>query len=703
MAEQPPAPPPRTLSAGDSVSPSGQRRLLTPERLVARARAALADHRAGRLAEAGAGYESILAEAPQYAPALNGLGLTRLATGEPDRARTLLAEAVALRPDSARYRYNLGNALDALGQTGAAAAAYRQALRLDPAHVRAARRLGALLRRHGRIDAAIACLRRVVALTPDDASAHNDLGSLYMLRGLGELALACFGRALDLDPSLGEARFNRGKLRAETSPDDAARADLEAASALVPRLATEAACHLAVLHRHFCDWEGEPARVAALCARIEKTMGEDPRRGLPPLTLNVVPVPAALRLAVARHLGRGVERETQALRERCAFRHTARRDTERLRIGYVSPDFRTHAVGTMIHDLFRHHDRDAGTVHAYSLVELDDPYQRSVRAGVDAFADVSRESHAAIARRIHADGIDVLVDLAGYTTHSRTAIFALRPAPVQMHWLGYLDSMGADFLPYILADARVIPPGSEDEFSETVVRLPHGFALAPAPPAEATPGTAPSRDELGLPDDAFVFCCMNGLHKLDAECFAAWMRILARTPGSVLWLPAGAPTARANLERAAATQGVDPARLHFSPRVPLAAYLARYRCADLFLDTFAYNAGATAAGALRMGLPLLTKPGTSFMSRMGASLCAAAGIPEMVCADIDAYEERAVALAMQPGKLDAVRRQLAEARDTAPLFDAPRFARQLEAAYRTVWKHHHDVSGSRCIDVARVG
>ena len=248
----------------DPESPSRQRRLSVPAPLVERTRAALAHHRAGRPAEARGLYEAILAEAPRYPPALNGLGLVRLAQGEPERARALLAEAVALRPDSARYRYNLGNALDALRLSGAAAAA---------------------------------CLRRVVALRPESAGALNDLGSLYMLRGLVREALDCFDRAIDLDPSLGAAYFNRGKLRAETTPDAAVRADLVAAMRLAPHLATEAACHLAVLSRHLCDWQDEAAQTAALCARIEHTLRDEADRGLPPLTLNVVAVPAPLRLA----------------------------------------------------------------------------------------------------------------------------------------------------------------------------------------------------------------------------------------------------------------------------------------------------------------------------------------------------------------------------------------------------------------------
>jgi predicted O-linked N-acetylglucosamine transferase (SPINDLY family) len=409
----------------------------------------------------------------------------------------------------------------------------------------------------------------------------------------------------------------------------------------------------------------------------------------------VVKVPGALRLAVARHLARGLEQQTAAARARCAFRHARRRDPSKLRIGYVSPDFRTHAVGTLVHGLFRHHDRDAVSVHAYSLVDVDDPFQRSVRSGVDTFADVSREPPEAIARRIHADGIDVLVDLAGYTTYSRTSLFVLRPAPVQAHWLGYLDTMGADFLPYVIADDRVIPEQAAADFSETVVPLPGGFAVASELPIDEAPL---SRADEGLPEGAFVFCCMNALHKLDVESFDVWMRILARVPESVLWLSGEtSQRGRSNLAREATRRGIDPSRLVYAPRAPLPRYLARYRLADLFLDTFAYNAGATAVGALRAGLPVLTRPGDTYMARMGSSLCACAGIPEMICEDVSAYEERAVALATDPQQLASVRARLAEGHRTARLFDPRRCARELEAAYRAMWRHQLEGAADRRI------
>ena len=642
-------------------------------------------------------YRDAVERDPEYALAHYNLGALLLDAGSDHFASDALERALALHPGLAAAALALAGLLLRTGRSADAEACLARALDAAPDQPDLLCELAHLLRRAGRIDEAIACLERAVGAAPRRAAVFNDLGALYQLRGNVESALACFERALDLEPGLGEAHFNRAKLLDDLGRAEEARAAFEAARDRAPQLAAEACCHLAVVARRLCDWEGEAERTAALVAEIEHLVRTEPARGLPALALEVLPIPAPLRLAVARHLGAGIERETAAARTRCGFHHAAPpRAPEQLRIGYVSPDFRTHAVGTLIADLFRHHDRGAVAVHAYSLVNVDDAISRQIRAGVDLFRDVSRDSPEAIARRIHADRIDVLVDLAGYTTYSRPAIFALRAAPVQVHWLGHLGTLGADFLPYVLADDRAVPDAHGDQFSETIVALPRGFV--PASPMPIAP--TPSRAELGLPDDAFVFCCMNGLYKLDAETFGAWMRILARVPESVLWLPdEGSATARANLAREAERCGVDPTRLAFAPRAPLPRYLARYRAADLFLDTFAYNAGATAVGALSAGLPVLTKPGDRFVSRINASLCTSAGIPELICADHRAYEERAVAWAREPGELAALRNRLVEAHDSAPLFDLPGFARQLEAAYRAVWHHWAEGSAERRIRI----
>jgi predicted O-linked N-acetylglucosamine transferase (SPINDLY family) len=648
--------------------------------------------------EAERAYRDALERDPEYALAWYNLGALRLDLGHEHLAQEALEHALALNPGLAAAAIALSGLLQRTGRAADAEECLSRALAAAPDHPDLLDELAHLVRREGRVDDAIACLERAIGAAPRRAGLFNDLGALYQLRGDVDPALACFERALDLAPGLGEAHFNRAKLLDDLGRADEARAAFEAARDRAPHLAAEAGCHLAVVARRLCDWEDEEARTAELAAQIEELVRDEPARGLPALALEVLPIPAPLRLAVARHLGAGIERETAAVRTRCAFAHAApRREPERLRVGYASPDFRTHAVGTLIADLFRHHDRGAVAVHAYSLVSVDDAIARQIRAGVDAFRDVSREAPEAIARRIHADRIDVLVDLAGYTTFSRPAIFALRPAPVQVHWLGHLGTLGADFLPYILADDRAVPEEHADQFSETIVALPRGFA--PASPMPIAP--APTRAELGLPEGAFVFCCMNGLYKLDAETFAAWMRILARVPESVLWLPdEGSAAARANLAREAKQRGVDPARLVFAPRAPLPQYLARYRIADLFLDTFAYNAGATAVGALSAGLPVLTVPGDRFVSRIGASVCASAGIPEAICADAGEYEERAIAWATRPDELGRVRKRLVGARDSAHLFDLPGFARQLEAAFRAIWRHRRDGSVDRRIRVS---
>ncbi|HXK21125.1 MAG TPA: glycosyltransferase, partial [Myxococcota bacterium] len=405
---------------------------------------------------------------------------------------------------------------------------------------------------------------------------------------------------------------------------------------------------------------------------------------------------APLRRDASAQQARAIAQACRESRAHTAFAH-ARPARDRLRIGYVSPDFRQHAVGTLVAPLFELHDREAFEVYAYALVQVDDAFNRRVRDGCDVYVDASKQSPEETARRIHADEIDVLIDLAGYTTYSRTAIFALRPAPVQAHWLGYLDTLGADFLPYVLADSRAVPEGSAAHYSEAIVALPDCFAVAADLPIAAE---TPTREASGLPEDRFVFCSMNGFQKLDPRTFAAWMRILARTPDSLLWLYEGTSSAgKERLRREAERAGIDAARMVFAPRGPVPEYLARYRLADLFLDSFDYNAGATALGALFAGLPLLTLPGESFVSRMGASFCAAAALPDLVCESEAEYVERAVAIGRDRLLAASLKERLARAHATAPLFDGPRFVRRLESAYRLMWRDHLEGTRPRPIRV----
>ena len=332
--------------------------------------------------------------------------------------------------------------------------------------------------------------------------------------------------------------------------------------------------------------------------------------------------------------------------------------------------------------MFQYHQRPEFEVFAYSLVPAEDEWTQSIRQGCDHFVDLSCQSPLAAAQRIQADGIHILIDLAGYTTHACTEIFALQPAPIQVQYLGYPGTMGADFIQYIVADEWLIPPERATDYSEQVVYLPQGWVAAPMEIAQPS-----SRTEYGLPEAGIVFCCFNRAYKIDPQVFQVWMRILQQVPDSVLWLAdGGVPVVAQRLRQRAVDAGVAPERLIFAPNLPAAEYLARYRLADLFLDTFTYNAGATAVGALWAGVPVLTCPGETYASRMGGSLCAALGLWELICDSTATYEQRAIHLGTHRESRLALKQQLTIAQTTAPLFQPQRFVLQLEVALRQMWQ-----------------
>jgi predicted O-linked N-acetylglucosamine transferase (SPINDLY family) len=312
--------------------------------------------------------------------------------------------------------------------------------------------------------------------------------------------------------------------------------------------------------------------------------------------------------------------------------------------------------------------------------------RQRLRGAFDQFIDVQGQSDkdvALLARRL---GIDIAVDLNGFTTHSRTNIFALRAAPIQVNYLGYIGTMGADYIDYLIADAIVIPADHRQDYAEKVVYLPDCFQ--PNDTKRPISDRLFTRAELGLPADAFVFCCFNNTYKITPEVFDGWMAILDRVPGSVLWLLETSALAMANLRREAAQRGIAEERLVFAKRTSLPEYLARLRVADLFLDTLPYNAGTTASDALWAGLPVLTQLGETFVGRMAASLLQAIGLPELITTTGQAYRDLAVELATHPEKLQEIRRKLAANRLATPLFDTGRYVRHLEAAYEAMYTRH---------------
>ncbi len=341
---------------------------------------------------------------------------------------------------------------------------------------------------------------------------------------------------------------------------------------------------------------------------------------------------------------------------------------------------------------------------AYSFGPADDSvYRRRIIEGCEHFVDVAAQSVPDLARRIASDGIHVLVDLMGHTGVNRLGTLALRPAPVQVSFLGMLGTTGADFIEYLITDRTVTPPEFAADFTEKFVTLPHSYLIAEPLEASELPAVedrAALRRANGLPERGFVFCSFNSTYKLEPRVFGVWLRILAQVPDGVLWLYTAGPAFEDNLRREATARGVDPVRLVFARFVPRPDHLRRHRAADLFLDTLLYNAAATASLALQAGLPVLTCPGDTFASRVGASLLHAVGLPELVAADVADYERRAVELARDAGAMRQVRERLAERIPTAPLFDTARFVRNLERAYHAMWANYETGAGPGTITVS---
>ncbi|SEH04844.1 Uncharacterised protein [Candidatus Venteria ishoeyi] len=355
----------------------------------------------------------------------------------------------------------------------------------------------------------------------------------------------------------------------------------------------------------------------------------------------------------------------------------------KLRIAYLSADFRKHPLSYLMAGVFELHDREHFEIIAYSIGPDDDSdIRKRIKTGFDRFEEVQALSIEQLAAQIRADKVDILVDLTGYTSHSRSAVLALRPAPVQVQYLGYPGTLGTRHVDYVIADKTIIPEKDFEFFDEKVVWMPDTYWPFDRQLAVAE---IPTRSEAGLPEQGFVWCCFNNSYKITPEIFSLWMRLLQAVPGSILWLMESNSWMVENLRSEAQNRGVDPQRLIFAPKKPLAEHLARTALADLFLDTLIYNAHTTMSDALWAGVPAITCMGKSFAARVGASLLQAAGLPELITNNLQDYENLALSLARNPDKLAAIKHQLKTNRDSCALFNTPMFVKHLETAYEMMW------------------
>jgi len=543
-----------------------------------------------------------------------------------------------------------GLALWRAGDLRGAERAFRAALKRGSRLEATLYGLGSVLVAQQRLDEGIEALRQAVEALPSEARYRVALGDALV----------------------------RGKQMAE------AVTQFEAAAALAPEdLETQSRVYKPLLD--ICDWDRVDAALERLLQYARAEPAERWTRRVHPWIALRLPLPVAMRHEIARRhaqriAARAVRLPAPQRRERSAAR-------ERLRIGYLSADLRNHPVGQLAAGLFERHDRARFEITAYSLSADDGSTHRErLRAAFEHFVDAENLSAEALAQRIADDHIDILVDLTGYTGGARSEVLALRPAPLQVAYLGYPGPMQADFIDYTIADAVVAPEAELGAIREAVVHMPACYQANDD--RQPTAAATPSREAEGLPPTGFVFCCFNQTFKIERETFAAWMRILGAVPGSVLWLFASNAQAEANLRAAAAAQGVDPARLVFARWAKRPEHLARQRLADLFLDTYHYNGHTTDSDALWAGVPLVTRASDAFAGRVGASLLHAIGLPELVVQSPEDYERVAIELARDPARLRALRARLEENRLTQPLFRTEDFTRCLERAFERMCAQH---------------
>jgi predicted O-linked N-acetylglucosamine transferase (SPINDLY family) len=647
-------------------------------------RQAAAFHQQGRLDRAQPLYRRILAANPRHFDALHLLGVTVAQSNDPAGAIRLFDQALAVDPDQAAAHCNRAVALLTLGRWHAALTSCERAIVLDSGYAEAYSTASLVLAALGRWEDALARAQGAIALRPGHAESHHQCGNAQCRLQHFAAAVASYDRAIALAPGHAAAHANRAVALQALGEFDAALAAHDRSIALEPGSGRAIAARL-FTRLHACDWRDWPADVAAVIDRIEH--GE---AAMNPFALMTFTDCASVLLRAATLWGRQECLAADATPP--PLPHPAPRPTpsphapaQRIRVGYFSSDFRNHPVALLLAGLIEGHDRDRFEVTAFSFgPDTKDLMRRRLELAFDAFLDVRGLADEEVVRRARDRGIAIAVDLGGYTDGARPRIFALRAAPIQVSYLGYLGTLGTAFMDYLIADRTLIPTHDREHYAEKIVCLPH-YQVNTRRQIDATPCT---RAQFGLPEAGFVFCCFNACFKLVPATFSSWMRILHRVPGSVLFLYAEHAQIERNLRREAARAHVDPARLYFGKRLPVPEYLARYRTADLFLDTAPYNAGTTASDALWAGLPVLTRTGGTFSSRIAASALRAVGLPELITDSEDEYERRAVELARGGAELGAIKRKLDRVRAAAPLFDTARFTRTLENAYCLMVERH---------------
>lgn len=593
-----------------------------------------------KMDEAETIFMEILASNPSDIPSLYSLGVIEQHRGQSEKALAYFHHGLVAKPDYDALWYNCGVVHQSLKQHDKAIESYDKALALNPKYKEALNNKGTVL---------------------VDLKRHKD-------------ALLTYEELLKIDSQDDKALNNRGTILTDFKLYDVAIQTFECLLRVSPDY-DYALGQLAFAKMHACDWKG----LAEVNSKIIDAVRAGKRACKTQPLLAITGDPAD-HLKCARIFSQQHCPPQEPVWRGEIYNH------DKIRIAYISPDFREHPVGHLTAGIFENHDKQRFEITAISLgINDDSTLRHRMEAAFDHFIDVRQMVSRDVAAMIRNSEIDIVVDLAGYTADSRSDILSYRPAPIQVNFLGYSSTMGAEFVNYIIADRHIIPEEYRDCYSEKVVHLPDTYM--PTDSTVSIAATTPPREEYGLPKTGFVFCSFNHDYKISPDIFDIWMRLLIQIPGSVLWLMKLNESAERNLRSEAAERGIEPERIIFATRVPkIEDHLARYRMADLFLDTTPYNAHTTTSDVLRAGLPVLTCRGKSFASRVAAGLLNIVGLPELVTDSLEDYEALALRLANDCSMLQGIREKLQRNLETTPLYDTARYCRNLEQAYIKMWE-----------------
>jgi len=633
-------------------------------------------HQKGKLDEAEIIYQSILKTDPRHFDALHLLGVLATQRNQYGKAIDQITAAIAINAQNARAYYNLGFAYQESNQFEFAILNYEKAINLDPNYYVAHSNKAATLKELNRLEDALDSYNTAIELSPTLADAHSNCAVvLQELNRLPEAVQRC-NLAIDLNPNLALGYYNRGIVLNDLKDFENASNDFKAAIEIKPDYAFVFGL---MLHTRMkiCDWQDYDRNVNELFSQIMS--GQKATSCFPVIGLT----------------------DSLQLQHQAALTYTAnmfppddslgeipnRHRSGKIKLGYYSADLHNHATAYLMAELFERHDKNKFELFAFSFgPDTQDEMRARLLLAFDHFIDVRQQSDKSVAQLSRELGIDIAVDLKGYTTGARPRIFSYRAAPIQVSYLGYPGTLGASYIDYLIADPTLIPPESQAYYSEKIAYLPNSYQVNDR--KRVISARSFSKQELGLPEEGFVFCCFNNNFKITPSMLDTWVRILKAVEGSVLWLFEDNAAAGRNLREQAVIRGLDPSRLVFAPRMNLPDHLARHAAADLFLDTLPCNAHTTASDALWAGLPLLTCTGEAFASRVAASLLNAIELPELVTTNIKDYADLAIELAQNSAKLKQLKEKLARNRLTTPLFNTDLFASNIEALYLLMIEQH---------------